>query len=111
MARVTKNEKLADIGVGDRTLALWLGKGYYHFTTYNGGNPNLIHNVGHPVDIEGLWTFIYHSHSIADKQSIVFVKFGDEKLIKAVIGAEHTTPAYLKFYLGGNNINYAAYNG
>jgi len=58
---------LADIGVGDRALALWLGKGYYHFTTYNGGNPNVINNVNHPADIEGLWTFIYHSHNLEKK--------------------------------------------
>lgn len=67
MARLTKNEKLGDAGLGDRTLALWLGKGFYHFTTYDGGNVNKVHNINHPADIEGLWTFIYHSHSIADK--------------------------------------------
>jgi len=67
MARLTKNEKFGDAGLGDRTLALWLGRGFYHFTTYDGGNANKVHNINHPADIEGLWTFIYHSHSIAEK--------------------------------------------
>lgn len=74
MARLTKNEKLNDIGVGDRTLALWFGRGFYHFTTYSGGNANLIKNVNFLPDIEGVWTFIYHSHHLDKKQSIAFVK-------------------------------------
>lgn len=67
MARVTKNTQLADAGLGDRTLALWLGKGFYHFTTYHGGNPNAVNNINHPLDIEGVWTFIYHSHCLDKK--------------------------------------------
>lgn len=53
MARLTRNQALNDIGVGDRTLALWFGRGFYHFTTYAGGNPNAIRNVNWQGDIEG----------------------------------------------------------
>ena len=40
IARLSKNADYADARVGDRTLAVWLGDGFYHFTTYDGGNPN-----------------------------------------------------------------------
>jgi hypothetical protein len=30
--------------VGDRTLAIWVGKGFYHFTTYNLKN-NVVNNI------------------------------------------------------------------
>lgn len=111
VSRLTRNQQLADIGVGDRTLAIWLGRGFYHFCTTNGGNPNDVRNVNHPADIEGLWTFIYFSHSLNDKQTAIFARFGNEKLIKVIVPAVHVVPSYLKFYLGGNNMNYAAFNG
>lgn len=53
MARLTRNEVLGDIGLGDRTLALWFGRGFYHFTTVHGGNPNAIANINWVGDIEG----------------------------------------------------------
>ena len=40
IARLSKNADYGDARVGDRTLAVWLGDGFYHFTTYDGGNPN-----------------------------------------------------------------------
>lgn len=111
MARLTKNEKLGDVGVGDRTLALWLGRGYYTFTTYSGGNANIWKNINHPVDIEGVWTFVYHSHSLTQKQSTAFLKFGDSKIEKLVVAATHTVPTYLRFYLSGSQFTYVPFNG
>lgn len=101
MARLTKNEKLGDAGLGDRTLALWLGWGFYHFTTTNGGDSNAWRNLAHPADIEGVWTFIYHSHSLDQKETTAFVRFGDSKIEKIVVPATHPVPTYLKFYLSG----------
>lgn len=67
MARLTRNEKLGDVGLGDRTLALWLGKGFYHFTSYHNTNPSAYANINHPEDIEGIWTYIHFSHSLNDR--------------------------------------------
>ncbi|CAD8140693.1 unnamed protein product [Paramecium octaurelia] len=111
VARLSKNDKLADIGLGDRVLAIWQGRGYYHFTTYNGGNPNNVNNVNFPQLLDGLWTFIYYSHNLDKKQSISFVKFGDADIIKNVIAAEHLPPLLLKFYLGGQHLVYKGFNG
>lgn len=54
--------------MGDRMLAIWLGLGYYHFTTcdQNTNEPNVPSNINHPVDIEGVWTYIYYSYSVKD---------------------------------------------
>lgn len=95
MARLTKNKVLGDAGLGDRTLALWQGAHYYHFTTYDGGNVNAVQNINFAADIEGLWTFIWHSHSLDENQSIGFVKYGADKALKIVQNAKHTSPAFL----------------
>lgn len=100
-----------DIGIGDRTLAIWQGRGYYHFTTYNNGNPNNINNVPFPAQLDGVWTFIYYSHNLDKKQAISFVKYGDADFIRNVIPADHTPPRVLKFYLGGQHIVYKGFNG
>jgi len=46
LARFTTNRNHKDIGMKDRTLAVWVGTGFYHFTTYTiekgKAEPNLI---------------------------------------------------------------------
>ncbi|CAD8058815.1 unnamed protein product [Paramecium sonneborni] len=111
ISRLTKNQNKGDMNYGDRTLAIWLGKGFYHFTTYSHKYANIVHNIDHPGDIEGLWTFIYFSHNLYKKESIAMIKFGEGKVIKGVIPAIHQSPIFLQLYIGGNNMNYAAYNG
>ena len=38
LIRLTNTEKFEDnVELGNRVLAIWVGKGYYHFTTYNKG--------------------------------------------------------------------------
>lgn len=39
------------------------------------------------------------------------VKFGNDKIIKGVVPAQHSAPSFLQFMIGGNNMNYAAFNG
>jgi len=67
VSRLTKNPGTGDIGLGDRTLAIWQGQGYYQFATFNvKGQPNLVQNVEYG-DIEGVWTFVYFSYSLVQK--------------------------------------------
>jgi hypothetical protein len=47
LARLTVNRKHGDAGHKDRTLAIWVGRGYYHCTTYTVGNPNVIQNINY----------------------------------------------------------------
>jgi hypothetical protein len=49
--------------MGDRTLAVWIGAGFYHFTTYNtiGGRTTLSENMDYANRLEGVWTYFYYS--------------------------------------------------
>lgn len=47
LARMTVNRKHGDAGYKDRTLAAWVGRGYYHFCTYTPGNVNVWQNINY----------------------------------------------------------------
>jgi hypothetical protein len=68
LARLTINRDHKDMSkVGDRTLAIWIGRGYYHFTTYNLNNNvvNNVQNVNYDYSLEGVWNFVYYSYSLS----------------------------------------------
>lgn len=45
LARFTVTKDYQDMKeLGDRTLAIFIGKGFYHFTTYNMNN-NAVNNI------------------------------------------------------------------
>ena len=62
---------------GDRILAVYQGVNVYALSTTNTGNGNLQSNVNAPGDVEGLWTYLYYSHSKTLKRSVGFIKFGE----------------------------------
>lgn len=47
LSRMTKSDKPGDTGgLGARTLAIWQGNGYYHFTTFHiNGTKNIVRNI------------------------------------------------------------------
>ena len=49
---------------GDRVLAVWMAKGFYHFATYNTDPPNMSvsANIPYPADSEGTWVYLYFSY-------------------------------------------------
>jgi len=57
LCRLTINENYEGDarGLGDRTLANWVGAGYYHFTTYGVApdNVNLWNNVNYDLALDG----------------------------------------------------------
>lgn len=54
LSRLTVNRDYTDLSKpGDRTLAIWVGRGYYHFTTYTTGNNNAIQNVNYDTFLDG----------------------------------------------------------
>lgn len=78
VARLTRNQDLGDIRIGDRLLAVWLNNGnFYHFTTNHQGNVNSVQNIPAKVDIEGVWTYLHFSHSHVTSQSIGYLKIDD----------------------------------
>ena len=80
LARFTVTKEYQDMkDLGDRTLAIFIGKGFYHFTTYNMNNNavNNIQNIDYGSALEGVWNFIYFSYSGSRLQATGFVKFAD----------------------------------
>ena len=67
--------------MGDRLLAIFQNAAAYFFSTCNAkdGNPNYYTPLNYPADIEGLWTYIYYSHSRDLSRSVAFMQFGTEE--------------------------------
>lgn len=65
MARVTSNHNYHDSeNFGDRLLAVWLGKSFYHFATYNTDPPSMSvsANIPYTADFEATWVYLYFSY-------------------------------------------------
>lgn len=81
MIRLTSTEKYEDNNeFGNRVLAIWTGKGYYHFTTYDKATNKVStnQNVNYDDYLEGHWNYIYFSYTAKDKpRAVGFVVFGD----------------------------------
>ncbi|KAM3128848.1 hypothetical protein pb186bvf_019097 [Paramecium bursaria] len=86
--------------IGDRALAVWLGDGFYHFTTQDGGNLNFNQNINHPADIE----------AYEQKKLVAFIKFGRDLVQRKDFPATHIAPNLLRYYLGRNDGVYPSYN-
>lgn len=101
--------------MGDRTLAIWVGRGYYHFTTYNLKNNvvNNIQNIDYELSLEGVWNFIYYSYSASREQATGFVKFGDDGRVKRVAftGFSHKPIGPNLVFKIGKDLTYEGFNG
>lgn len=83
VSRLTKNQKLDNVALGDRVLAIFLNRNSaYFFSTVNGGNPNAYVASQGRVDFEGVWTYIHFAHNLEKKSSVAWLKYGNEKAIK-----------------------------
>jgi hypothetical protein len=66
LIRLSNTRKYEDMSAfGNRVLAIWVGKGYYHFTTYDkkANKVNVWQNVNYKDDLEGNWNYIYYSYT------------------------------------------------
>ena len=43
---------------GDRTLAVFVGRGFYQFSTYNNEKPIIFDNIAYDLNLDGEWTYI-----------------------------------------------------
>lgn len=58
LARLTLNKDYSGDAkkLGDRTLAIWVGRGFYHFTSYTiepAANVNVFNNVNYDTLLDG----------------------------------------------------------
>jgi hypothetical protein len=114
MSRLTANKNSDNINMGDRLLAIWLGKGFYHFTSCDkpSNQPNVIKNVNYPENLDGVWTYIYYSYSAEKKKAVAYIKFGDTDIQKVEHQVTHPTTKYVKFSVGGtDDKRYPGFNG
>lgn len=103
--------------LGDRTLALWLGKAdsAYYFTTYsytdmNGaGNANIHKNAKQGAGVSK-WHFIYFGYSKKEKKAVGYYKTKDAKQEVVFDNVNHYVARQLIFYLTKDQF-YPAYNG
>jgi hypothetical protein len=78
LIRLSANKEVEDAQkVGDRTLAIFLGKGFYHFTTYNmvGRKPSVFENIPYENHLEGQWSYIYYSYDLDAQTATGWVRF------------------------------------
>jgi hypothetical protein len=62
----------------------------------------MVFNIAYPEDIEGLWTYVHFAHSMDEKRSTGFIKYGaDGKVATGTSVADHTPLPYLRFILAG----------
>lgn len=66
-------------------------------------------NTQTPDDIEGLWTYHYFSFNKATKKAVSFFKFGEANaIIQNFDNINLPIINYLKFILGGKNLQYSS---
>lgn len=67
LSRLSVNRDFSDLSrPGDRCLAIWVGSGYYHFTTTNGGVTNQISNINYDTFLDGQWIYIHFGYERVD---------------------------------------------
>nr|AWX67867.1 carboxy-terminal crystallin fold protein [Philasterides dicentrarchi] len=113
--RVTVNEMGKDnANLGDRTLAVWIGNGIIHFTTYtfglkSGRVVNSVKNVKYGNDLDS-WFFIYFGYNWKTFKAQGFVKFQDRTEVVVFENHRHFIPRYFRVYLAKDPY-YKSFNG
>lgn len=62
LSRFTVNRGFGDVAShGDRTLAIWIGQGYYHFTTHDTitNRVNYYQNIDYGLELDNNWVYVY----------------------------------------------------
>ena len=65
MIRMTTTPSYQDLArLGNRALAVFVGKGFYNFATYDVVReaPNIYANIDYGQELEGYWNFIYFGY-------------------------------------------------
>jgi hypothetical protein len=99
----------------DRTLTVWAGPGYLHFTTYNFcqrgcDNFNVVQNIDYSNQL-GSWFFIHYAYDYKQQRAKGYVRFDNGREQEIVFsGLLHMLPDNLNFQLGVDKWH-AAFNG
>lgn len=108
LARLTNRRNHADLAVvGDRTLAVWVGWGFYYFTAYSVGLLERVGRIDYKV-IDGEWIYIAFSYKNGFAKGIVIMGERPEELNLEV--KQVAIMDYLRFYVG-KEFGYKFFNG
>lgn len=123
LVRISTNEPTwqKDLSnIGDRTLAIWLHRGYLHFATYsfnlNGRFPkNLWKNFAFTDnrktnEMKDQWVFFYFGQSKKTNTAVGYVKFPNREHRQVWTEAQHFIPKHFTVNIGGDQI-YKGFNG
>jgi hypothetical protein len=113
LSRLTNNKVFGDVAYGDRILSIFQGASYYQFATTQDENKNAnnAQNIGFPEDIEGVWSFLYFSHSKATKRTTAIIKYGTQNPQRVAWDFSHPTLNYINFIIGGKQFQYPGFQG
>ena len=114
MSRLTTNKKYHDMQeLGDRVLCVFLGRGSYHFTTYNNDpmQTSVSGNIAYPPDSEGKWVYLYYQYKRSTEtvgRAVAYVLLDEEVFVNELTQAILHSPLndYLLFLMGSVGPNY-----
>jgi len=100
-------------------LAIWTGKGYYHFTTYDKktNKASISANTNYDDFMEGNWNYIYYSFTAQDQpRAVGFVHFGElagqtVSRIELLDIAHNPLNGFARVVVANNEFGYPAFNG
>ena len=88
VARLTINENNADVtNLGDRTLAVFIGRGYYHFATYDliTNDVNVNYNIDYETFLDNRWVYVYFGYKETNEKvgtAIGYLIYSDKLVLK-----------------------------
>lgn len=119
LVRLTNTEKYEDNSqLGNRVLAIWVGKNAYHYTTYDKttNKPSIHQDAKYDDFLEGHWNYIYFSYSAAASKAVGFVHFGDLEgnQVQRVefVNVQHVPlNGYARVVVANKEFGYVPFNG
>lgn len=101
--------------VGDRVLAMFIGRGFYQFSTYNlARNINMQpFNIDYGRSLEGVWNFVYVCYSGPASTALAWARFGDDnRVVRAMVSEvrHELLPGHATFTMG-KEFRYMGFNG
>lgn len=119
LVRLTTTTEYDDIAQpGNRCLATFVGRGFYHFATYDTTSQknNVVQNIDYGDNLEGNWNYIYFSYQgLKTKKAVGFVVFGEftENNINRVEFQDisHMPMLYARVKVASREFSYEPFNG
>lgn len=116
--RLCNTKKYEDLAaLGNRVLAIWVGKGFYYFTTYDKktGRPDVVSRANYDDNLEGHWNYIYYSYSMKESKAVGFVVYGEyEKKFDKIEFPDmihNPLTSYARVRVGAKEFSYSPFNG